>query len=164
MAILVIGGFLLAWMAFAFWSFKRKLSWIVAIGGGFLLACFGLIIIAYSVAFAEGSLQIPSTFDFAMDQLKFLSFWLGLDLVLFIVYPLLLNFIAKLPLIGAFAGYLIFMPIFHAALMVYGVLKGCGMTENHSIAGAGIFVLIVTFCLAYWVAADNVRTGNYGMS
>ena len=163
MASLVIGGFLLTWVAFAFWSFKRKLSRIVSIGGGFLTACAVLILATCSVEFIEGTLRLPATFNFAVDQFKYLSFWLATDLVLFVAVPRLIAFIRVLPLIGAVAGYLILMPIFHATLMVFGVLTGFGMAENHAAVGAGIFVLIVTLCLAYWVALDNVRKGNYGM-
>ena len=163
MVALVIGGFLLTWVALAFWSFNMKLSWIVAIGGGFLAACTAVILVACSVALVQGTLSFPETFNFALDQLKFLSFWLAIDLVLFVAVPRLIAFIQVLPLIGAVAGYLILMPIFHATLMVFGILTGFGMTENHAVVGAGIFVLIVTFCLAYWVAVDNVRKGNYGM-
>lgn len=135
MAALLIGAFPLTWVTFAFWSFKRKLYWIVAIGGGFLAACVVLILVAYSVAFIEGALTLPATFNFALDQLKFLGIWLAIDLVLFIVFPKFLNFLSILPLIRVFAGYLIFMPIFHTTLMLYGILKGSGMTENHSFVG-----------------------------
>lgn len=162
-AVLFIGAFVLSWIGFAYWSFKRKLSWVITIGGGFLAACIALIVVAYSAALGMRLLRPPGSFSFAVDQFKFLSFWIATDLVLFFVYPMLISFVSALPLIGAFGGLLIAMPIFHATAMVYGILAGLGMSDNHSAVGAGIFLLIVTFCLAYWVAVDNVRKGNIGM-
>ena len=164
MVSLVVGGFLLTWVAFALWSFKKKPSRVVSIGGGFLTACAVLILATCSVEFIEGTLRLPATFNFAVDQFKYLSFWLATALVLIAVFPRLIAFVQIIPLVGAVAGYLIAMPIIHATLMVYGILLGFGVTENNSLIGAGIFVLIITFCLAYWVAVDNVRKGNYGMS
>jgi hypothetical protein len=161
--ILCIGAFILSWFAFTAWGFKRKLSGIIAIGGGFLTAAFGLAVITFVGLLSKGLLRIPANFNFAVDQFKFLSFWIATDLVLFIVYPRLISFVLALPLIGAIGGYLIAMPIFHTTAMVYGILFGLGMTETHSAVGAGIFLLAVTFWLAYWVALDDVRKGNFGM-
>ena len=163
MAHLFIGAFLPTWIAVACLVFNRKHHWIIATGGGFLAACVLLVLVTVPVKLIQGSPLLPATFHFAIDQFKYLTFWLATDLVLFIVYPRFLGFLSILPLIGAVAGYLIFMPVFHATLLVYGILIGFGVTENHSVVGAGIFVLIITFCLAYWAAVDNVRSGNYGM-
>lgn len=162
-AVLCIGAFILLWVAFTAWGFRRKLSGIMAIGGGFLTASFGFAVITFIGLLSRGLLRVPVNFDFAVDQFKFLSFWIAADLVLFFVYPMLISFVSALPLIGAIGGYLIAMPIFHATAMVYGILVGFGMSENHSAVGAGIFLLIFTFRLAYWVAVDDVRKGSYGI-
>ena len=133
------------------WGFKRKLSKVVAIGGGFLIASLGLVAITLVGTLIKGFLNVSANFNFAFDQFKFLSFWIATDVVLFLVYPMLISFVSALPLVGAIGGYLIAMPIFHATAMVYGILFGIGMTETHSTVGAGIFLLAVTFRLAYWV-------------
>jgi hypothetical protein len=160
---LFLGSFLLMWVSFALWSFRRRWSWTITIGGGFCVAAVGMIVLTYPFAFVGYLREHSKQFSFAVDQLEFLSFWLVADLVLFIVYPRLIATLAKIPLIGSICSYLIFMPIFHASALVYGIFIGFGATETHAYMGAGVFVLIVIFRLAYWVAADNVRTGNIGM-
>ncbi len=161
---LSISALLLTWIAFAAWSFRKKWSATIAIGGGFCVAVAGMTPITYVLGFANWLREHSERFSFAVDQLKFLSFWIVADLVLFLVYPRFLAALWRIPIAGSICGYLIGAPMFHAAALVYGILIGFGATESVALTGGGAFFLIVTFNLAYWVAADNVSKGNIGMS
>src|SRR5690348_9364286 len=99
----------------------------------------------------------------ALDHLKFLSFWLAIDFIAFVLLPRLTAFLTVIPLLGAISVFLIGMPLFHTTALIYFLLLLLGATEGCAYLGAGVFVLFVVFCLAYWVAADDLRSGSTRM-